>query len=138
MYFDLALYFPTSNCSQTSPNMSHSQLHIVIFFFSLLQVQLNMDVGLFTRAWATYLWPLTEEKGFSLPQELSAPNSCFGGGGLISFALAAAGILTGLILSVQINTVVMYPGRRGPCHIQKIAPHHTLPIIWIYTCPQLL
>lgn len=58
--------------------------------------------------------------------------------GLFSFALAAAGILTGLILSVQINTVVMYPGRRAPCHIQKIAPHRTLPIIWMYTCPQLL
>lgn len=55
--------------------------------------------------------------------------------GLFSFALAAAGILTGLILSVQINTVVMYPGRRGPCHIQKTAPHRTLPIIWMYTCP---
>lgn len=42
-----------------------------------------MDVGLFTRAWATYLWPLTEEKWFSLPQELSAPNNCFGGGGTL-------------------------------------------------------
>lgn len=35
MHFDLApLFSYHSNCSQTSPNMSHSQLHIVIFFFS--------------------------------------------------------------------------------------------------------
>lgn len=72
-----------SGSSQTSPSTSSSQLHTVVRFLPPLSPTRAVHAGMGVRpsagAWETYQWPLTQEKRFFPPQELSATNSSSGG-----------------------------------------------------------